>query len=139
MKLKRDPNFEKLKWEMTFMLAFWKDFNPSVDQITKVKDICKKCAEDELGRAGLKKVNNSVVGDWDNANSMREAYMLRAISIASTNGFLLAGIGNAHAKHLKPMLDPPIKTILLEEFMTTDYTRDAFSSSHSSIPDPTTD
>lgn len=124
---------------METMLRFWIITSVVIRQIEEVKSCCKQCAEVELENAKIEKVLEDGRGDRSNANSMREAYMLKAIRDASQSGFLLAGIGNLHAKHLKLILESEaIKTILLEEFMTTAYTRDAFDSSHSSIPDSTT-
>lgn len=139
---KSESNFEplpKLKKIMKKMLGLWNLTFIWQNQIEEAKSYCKQCAEEELKNAKLERVPIYEDGDSGNANSMRESYMLNAIKEASQSRFLLAGIGNIHAKHLKSQLeDEGIKIILLEEFMTTDYTRDAFDSSHSSIPDSTT-
>ena len=82
-----------------------------------------KYNEDE----SLTPAKNVIEESMHNANSLREAFMFKAISEAyDKDKYLLAGIGDAHARSMKDeLLKKGIKTITLSEF-TKDKCKNAF-------------
>lgn len=111
--------------------------NP-LSESDEVIQLCCRLAEEELATCGLEK-GPTYEGElkpqiWKDANAMREAYMYKAILHASINDFLMAGIGNVHALHLKSALeDAGIMVITIDQFMTSNYVRDAFDTDYPTI------
>ncbi|WP_280188877.1 hypothetical protein [Bacteroides fragilis] len=103
----------------------------AISDYKKAEECCLICALLEIGRSKLPYINNMK----RQANSMREEFMFKSICDANDKDFLMAGIGDEHAKALKHRLqEKNIKTILYDEFITTDYVQDAFYSTKGTVP-----
>lgn len=107
------------------------DWAPLIDQ-------CKKCADSELERVGIasrRPAYPSSTADKEyesdeasyNANGNREAFMYqRILEVAGDNSYVMAGMGDEHAGHLKaPLEGAGIPVITFPEFMQPPYAEPA--------------
>ena len=85
---------------------------------------CRNCARNEMNLVNLVDARLKYDAKKEKepkenheANSMREAFMVKAILNADKSRYLMAGFGDNHVRHMKPTLeDNNIKVITYEDF-----------------------